>query len=366
MKELLEKTNKKTLILIGGFLILICIIIFGGALLYNKLFYKTSYPEIENIMRNATIEYLSDRKDKLPQNINESISITEETLVSTENMKSINELIKNNDISCDGKVIVTNINGNYRYNPIINCEGEYETIKFVDYINKNINITETENGLHKSGNDLIFKGDNVNNYLQFSNKMYRIVKITNDYTVLILTEKLDNIAWDNRYNIDKDSKTGINNYTVSRIKDYLTALYKGNTLISKEDKLLVASHNVPIGKRNTNESDKSGSIENTTILEDQYISLLPAYDFLNASLDKNCTTTIAESCSNYNYLAQYNLNWWTATANNKNTHQVYRINGSIKLTQASNTAYVRPVIYLNKDAIYVSGNGTKENPYKVK
>jgi len=366
MKELLEKANKKTLILIGGFLILICVIIFGGALLYNKLFYKTSYEEIENIMKKATIEYLNDRQEKLPQNTNESITITEKTLVSAEKMKSINELIKDDEASCDGEVIVTNINGNYRYNPILNCEGKYETLKFVDYINNNVDITETENGLYKVNDNLVYRGDNVNNYLQFSGKTYRIVKIKDNYTVLILTEKLDNISWDNRYNIEKDAKLGINNYNVSRVKDYLATLYEGTTLISEENKLLVANHNLPIGKRDSKETDKSGNIESSTILENQYISLLPAYDFLNASLDPNCTTTTAESCSNYNYLAQYNLNWWLATAYSKNTHQVYRVSGSIKLTSASSTAYIRPIIYLTNDIIYVSGDGTKENPYKVR
>ena len=38
-------------------------------------------------------------------------------------------------------------------------------------------------------------------------------------------------------------------------------------------KLLVTNHNVQIGKRNTDDTDKSGSLENSIILENQYISL---------------------------------------------------------------------------------------------
>lgn len=366
MKDLIEKTNKKTLILIGGFLILILIIIFGGALLYNKLFYKVSYEEAENIMKKASIEYLKNKPEKLPKNINDSITITEKTLVNAEYMKKINDLVKDENNNCEGQVTVTNINGNYRYNPILDCGNKYQTTKFIDYINKNVSTTETGNGLYNLNNELVYRGDNVNNYIKLSNKTYRIVKFKDEYTVLILTEKLENYSWDDRYNIEKNSNLGINDYPVSRIKDYLTTLYKNNTLINENDKLLVASHNLQIGKRTTNDTDKTGSLENSTILENQYISLLPAYDYLNASLDSNCKTTTSASCTNYNYLSNYKLNWWLATANQKTTYQVYKVNNHIVLSNASNTGYIRPVIYLTPDTIYVSGKGTQQNPYIVR
>lgn len=366
MKDLKEKLNKKTLILIGGFLLLVIIIIFSGALLYNKLFYSVSYDKVETIMKDAAKEYLNDRKDELPSNNNESVTITEDDLVSTELMKSINELVKDENASCIGEVIVTNINGNYRYNPILDCGDTYKSVKFVDYIKENIQVTKTGNGLYELNNELVYRGDNVNNYLTFSNYTYRIVKFTNDYTVLILTKKFKSIEWDDRYNIDKNSNSGINNYNVSRIKDTLNNIYKETTLISDNDKLLVASHNVKIGKRNNKDTDKSGSLENSTILENQYLSLLPAYDFLNASIDTNCTNTTAKSCSNYNYLAKFNYSWWLSTATSNNTHQVYKVNDSINLSNASSSAYLRPVIYLTKDVVYISGDGTKENPYKVR
>lgn len=366
MKDLLQKVNKKILFLIGGFLILVVIIFLGGALLYNKLFYKVSYEEVENIMKQGAIEYLNDRKEKLPVNINDSITITEKTLVNAEKMKSINELIKDENATCTGEVTVTNINGEYRYNPILNCDDEYERLKFTDYIKENVTTTETGNGLYKYDNTLIYRGDNVNNYVLISGKKYRIVKIKDEYTVLILTEKLQNMVWDDRYNIEKGSNLGINNYNVSRIKEYLNSLYEENILFKETDKLLIANHNLQIGKRTTDDTDKTGSLEDSNILENQYLSLLPAYDFMNASLDVNCTTTSSASCSNYNYLAKYNLTWWLATANSKNTYQVYKVTKSINLSSASSTAYVRPVVYLAKDTMYDSGDGSKENPYIVK
>ena len=102
------------------------------------------------------------------------------------------------------------------------------------------------------------------------------------------------------------------------------------------------------------------------IIEKQFIGLLPLYDYLNASLDTNCTTSISTSCMNYNYLAKYQNNWWTMTSTSLNTYNVFHISKSPALTSASSTAYVRPVLHLAKDAIYVSGDGTSENPYIVK
>lgn len=366
MKEILEKVNKKTLIIGGSFLLLIFIIIFGGALLYNKLFYKVSYQEVENIMKKATIEYLNDRTEKLPKNINDSITITENTLVNAEKMKSISELVKDENTTCTGEVIVTNINGNYRYNPILDCNDKYQSVKFTDYIKENISITETGNGLYNLNNELVYRGDNVDNYLKLSEKLYRIVKIKDDQVVLIYTDSLEQTIWDDRYNIERDDDSGINNYNVSRIKDYLANLYEGTTLINDSDKLLITTHNTQIGKRDNNETDKSGSIENSTVLENQYLSLLPAYDFLNASTDSNCTTTLAESCTNYNYLAKFNATWWLATGNSKNTYQVYKVKHQIKTSIANTEGVARVVITLTKDAIYVSGDGTKENPYTVR
>ena len=102
------------------------------------------------------------------------------------------------------------------------------------------------------------------------------------------------------------------------------------------------------------------------VLENQFIGLLQMNDFLNASLDVNCTNTNNPSCSNYNYLSKYKYNWWTITASSANSYRVFRISSNAEVTLASSSGYLRPVLYLTDDAIYVSGDGTKENPYIVK
>jgi len=369
MKDKLKTLDKKKLIIIGIFIISIIIIILGGALLYNKVLYKKSYTEVETIMLNAAKSHYQKNKEKLPQNINDSITITVETLIKNEEMDTITSYTKDKNTTCEGKVNITNINGNYRYTPILNCNDSHQTITLTEYINKNVNIVTEGNGLYNQNNTLVYRGDTIDNYLKLNNKIYRIVKFVDGHPVIILTDISENVEWDNRYNIENDTNSGINDYEVSRIKNYLDNLYNDNSenaLLSEDTKLLITRYNLPIGRRCNDDTDKTGKLENAAILTDQYIGLLPVSDFLNASLDKNCTNTTSKSCANYNYLNKYKYTWWTTTANSKNSFKVYTINDIASTSQASNNAYVRPVFYLAKDTIYVSGNGSKNNPFIIK
>ena len=109
-----EKFEKKNLIIMGVFLISIVIIIFGSALIYNKFFYKKTYSEVETIMLDAAKEHFKNNKDKLPQNINDTVTLTDKTLEKNELMNSIASYLKDDDTACTGEVKVTNINGSYR------------------------------------------------------------------------------------------------------------------------------------------------------------------------------------------------------------------------------------------------------------
>lgn len=369
MKDKSKKLEMKNLIIIGIFLISIIIILFGGALIYNKFFYKKSYSEVETIMLNAAKEHFKKHEEKLPKNINDSITLTDKTLIKNKEMDTIVSYTKDKNTSCSGEVTVTNINGDYRYAATLDCGKTYQTQSLIDYINNNIEIVTNGNGLYELNNELVYRGDKVNNYLKLNGKTYRIVKFKDEHPVIILTDESESVQWDNRYNIENDSNSGINDYEVSRMRDYLDKIYKNNNedaLLSETTRLLVTSYDLPIGRRRNADTDKTGSLENSKLLSNQYIGLLPVNDFLNASIDNNCTNTNAESCVNYNYLNKYKYTWWTATANSQNTYKVYIINNIAKTAQPSSHAYARPVLYLAKDTIYVSGDGTKANPYIVK
>ena len=369
MKEKSKESKFKNLIIAGIFPISIIIILLGSALIYNKFFYKKSYNEVEKIMLNAAQEYFNKYDEKLPLNINDSITITDETLIKSNYMDTILSYTKEKNVTCDGKVTVTNINGNYRYTSLLDCGNTYQTKYLTEQIKDNEQIVTEGNGLYNLNNELVYRGEYVNNYLKLSGRIYRIVKIKDGRPVIILTDTSDSVVWDNRYNIQTDNSTGFNDYEKSRMRTYLDNLYKAESegaLLTKTAKLLVTSHDLPIGRRVNADTDKTGTLENAKVLTNQYIGLLPISDFLNASTDVNCTETTSKSCINENYLSKYKYTWWTITANSNTTNKVYVVNGIAHTSTANSTAYIRPVLYLAKDTIYVSGNGTKNNPYLIK
>ena len=372
MKEKIEKIGKKKIILVVTFLVLIIVILFGGAFIYNKFFYKRSYSEIENIMLEAAKNYMTKNSNNLPKNINDSVTLSVSDLVRTEEMKELDEYLKDDSVSCKGSVMITNVNQTYRYTPNLDCGTKYKTLKFIDYIKEHQPIVENGNGLYNLNEELVFRGDSVHNYLKLSGKMYRIVKFSNEEAVIIYAEKSESMVWDDRYNIDKNSIIGINDYSVSKIKEYLDNLYRGTTILGVNKttlvdyKSLVVAYPLAIGKRSSKDTDKTGTLEKGVVMENQFIGLLPLYDYMNASLDANCTTSISASCMNYNYLAKYKYPWWVMTANSEKTYNVYRIDKSANLSSANGSAYVRHVFHLVKDALYVSGDGTYDNPYIIK
>ena len=74
---------------------------------------------------------------------------------------------------------------------------------------------------------LILGNLNVDNYVKLDNSLWRIVKITaNDEVVLISQDGAGYAtAWDDRYNEAKEYDAGINQYGVSRMREFLNKLY---------------------------------------------------------------------------------------------------------------------------------------------
>lgn len=369
MKDIMSRIETKKLIKIGMIAIIVIVCIIGFSLIYYNFFYQRSYQEIEEIMVDAAKHYYADNEDKLPKITGEIKSISTETLTENDYMKSITEYLKNEDIACKASVNITKLNNKYRFNPLLDC-GRYYKYEFItDKIKKTEKIVNEEDGLYQINEELVFKGEKIKNYVEFANTNWRIIKIKNNKLTLIYNgEKLDNITWDDRYNKERQSNTGINDYKVSRIKEYLNNLYKGNKLFKINDKLLISNSSLEIGKIGENDDDRNGTLSKSNILDNQYIGLITISDFMNASLDKNCTYATNLSCSNYNYLTDYDYKYWMITADKNTTHKVFRFDNydNISLKNASSSGYIRPVITIVSDAIYVKGNGSAKNPYIFK
>lgn len=360
-----DKQRKKLLVYgIGGIIGLVVIIVVL-LLVYNMFFKTYSYSEIESIMQNAATNYYKDNKDKLPANLGGQISISDSELTSAGFMKDLSKYIKNNTV-CSGKVVVTNVNYSYNYAPYLNCGDSYNTEEFYKKVLNTETVVSGGQGLYLSGETYYYRGENPNNYVKFAGHNWRIVKIDEAHRVqLIIDDFLDKQVWDDRYNEDKMFASGINDYRVSRIHDYLVNLYNSN-FFTTSDRAMLVDKSLCVGKRGEDSPTGTFNAECMDVMENQTIGLLPAYDFMNASLAKDCLTPSAGGCQNYNYLSTFDGNWWLVTADSLKTNNVYKCSESLVLSSAHTTAYPRIVVNIVGTARYVSGDGTKANPYVFK
>lgn len=353
-----------TMIIIFIVIIVVCIFAFGGKNQKNS----SSYSSMEQNLVIVVKKYLNDNAKLIPKNNGEITKVNLDILVNSE---YINELhsIEDENVKCSGYIQVVNKNNNYSYIPYIKCGNYYETKKISDYIKDNSPTVIDEDGLYKIANKYVFRGENPNNYLRMGERLYRIIEITEeDELKLISTEKTNNhIVWDDRYNVDRDRDEGINDFSKSRLKDSLEEIYNSVGFFSEQEKAKIIEHNICIGKRYRNDVSIDGSSECSVEYPNQYVSLLQLNEYPRASIDQNCKTINDKACANYNYLENISSLTRTITAVADNTYQVYYVsNGKTNVIKASGSFNIYPVIYIDKLSIYESGDGSIENPYIIK
>ena len=366
-REMKKKLMRIMLIVVGILvLLLIIILIFSLVTGGNK-----TYEEIEEDLKNAAIEYYEVQSGLLPQEEGETITVRASTLAEAGYMDPLSELREGE--SCSGRVEVTKVGDNIVYTPYLDCGDNYTTKELYKAVLEQ-GIVTSGNGLYDLNGEKVYRGDNVNNYVQLDNALFRIVKVTSDNKLLlILNEMESNMStyFDDRYNQDRLSNSGFNDYRISRMYQYLDDLYNNKqdySLLSNSDKEKLSTFNLCIGKRNPADTTNNNSIECTDVLENQMIGLLTASDYLNASLDANCRATTDKSCQNYNYLKLSGTDWWLVTGSSLNSYEVYsvRSSGYLYETNASSYKKVRPTIMLNNNVMIKSGNGSESNPYILK
>lgn len=312
----------------------------------------------ENNLVNAAKRYISANPNAAPTNDYDSRTIGISVLVAN---GYLNE--KMEGVSCYSSVTVTKMDNNYYYTPLIDCNNESDTVLLRNVLTKN--IVSTGSGLYYLNNEYIFRGDTPNNYLKFGDIIWRIVGIdkNNNIKIIYYGSSPDYESWDDRYNSITDSQDGINDYSVSRIKEYLDKYLSVNSeIFTSEKKARLSKFNVCTGKANL-ESNSINTCNETT--DSVIASIVTVSDYMNASLDASCSATNTKNCQNYNFL---NKTGWTLTANNKDTTSVYYITDrdGINFSNAYIPRAIRTVIALRNDIIYVSGTGSESDPYIIK
>lgn len=361
---------KRMAYVVGGFMIVL-VIIFICSLSVKKTY---TYAEIESILRKASVAYFKDHPEQLPTSEGGIVEIDAENLILAEKMQPLSEYT-GGTTTCSGSVKVEKSGSEFLYTPYLNCGDSYETVEFYKTVTKPENVVTTGYGLYNINGTYVFRGEQVNNYVELDEGLWRIVKVTpNNNVVLVRQDTVANtIPWDDRFNPVADYNAGINNYQTSRIKEYLKKLYDnpeekmGEVILSNSDKARMVSFNQCMGKRGKDEEGNNNSIECASAIPNQKLGLLTVSDYMLASIDPNCKKATSESCQNYNYL-KTNYDWWVSTSTKNVSYETYMVNdkGAIVSTYTSSYAYARPVIYLNDKILFKSGNGTETKPYKLK
>lgn len=187
-------------------------------------------------------------------------------------------------------------------------------------------------GLYLNNGLYIYKGDVDNNYIKFSNMIWRITKINQDGTVEIILDKyLNQLKWDNSNN----------NFVNSDISGYLN-----NEFIKfvEKDSLLKTS----ICIENVNELTNI-SCDNTS--KDNFINLLDVSTYLGSIVDEK------------SYLVDDDEVFWLRDRTESN---IWHTNGNkVSMSDAKSIYEIRPVVTLKASVPYYSGNGSIDNPYLI-
>lgn len=359
MVNFIKGIDKKVLYIVGGIVAFVILLVLG-VFIYRAIFgANIGYSKLEEKISKATVSYLTE-KDLLPS-VGTNITVDIDDLIENGNLKELDNYTKD---TCVGEVTVMNNGGEYLYLPSLQCS-EYTTNTLASQIIKD-NLVTSGAGLYHVGDEYIFKGKTVNNYIKFGNIVWRILKIDSNGNIRVikLEPETDKLQWDNKYNVNEQSSVGINDYENSLILEFLTNSYKK---ISTNNKKHLVAHNACVYKRSNLDLSVSSALDCSVTLDNQYISLINTSDFANASLDPNCDSIVAKSCVNYNYLYYVVASSWTTNGFADNTYEVVSLNGGVHSANiASDTDQYHWVIYLSGLEKFGSGTGTAKDPYIVK
>lgn len=186
-------------------------------------------------------------------------------------------------------------------------------------------------GLYHINGNYLYKGASVNNYIKYSNLLWRVVKINSDNTTeIILNDTINTLAWNK----------SITSYNKSDINSYLN-----NYFLPTLNKKLLTKTSICLDKV-TNLSD----ITCNKMDFSNYVKLLDITTFLNSQTSDS-------------YIADSDDILWF---NDNSDDKVWHSNGLSISSSTSNNFYdIKPVVTLKNTIQLKSGTGTIDDPYII-
>lgn len=201
------------------------------------------------------------------------------------------------------------------------------------------NIKENnEETLENINGDYYFKGKEVNNYIKYSNILFRIIKINKDNSITIISDKP----------ITSLAKGNSKDYTSSYINKWLNNQNQENTGILENN---LNNPSKYLTYTNTC-NDKITDTKNITCKEKQeetLITIPSMHDYINTG-----DTNSFMNNETYYYLINTNKDNKTWYVND---------NGGVTTSDNTDIIGIKPVLTLKNTTKLINGDGTKENPY---
>ena len=191
--------------------------------------------------------------------------------------------------------------------------------------------------------DTFITGEDPNNYIWYSGKLWRAVSVNNEagttklvtqWNISAITYSSGSTAFEGSYMEDWLNDTSVDGF-LGNLRDYENFI-------------------VTDAKWNATLTTSSSKPEETTMVEDA-VGLLNYYEYV---------TSYRGTTSSNGYLTN-GLEWWTLTPYSSSSVQyVYNV-GNANYSSPSYAIGVRPSINLKSSVKIVDGNGTIDNPYRL-
>ena len=207
-----------------------------------------------------------------------------------------------------------------------------KNITLVDKLTSLNNIAYQNDGLYEKDGYFYYKGRDVSNYVYYSGRLFRIIDINNGIR-MIDDETLTNLVW--TFNSDYQESL-----IYGWLKDYLTTLKDYDIYLQKN--------------KWCNEKIDIESYDCKDVLED-YVGLISVKDYLQAGAKNS-------------YLNN-NTYYWTINQDKDDNPLYVNNEGNINNIYKKDNNYfsygIRPVITLKEDITFISGDGSKNNPFII-
>lgn len=201
------------------------------------------------------------------------------------------------------------------------------------------NIKDNNEGNLKNINsDYYFTGKEVNNYVKYSNILFRIIKINKDNSITLISDKP----------ITSLAKGDSNDYKTSYINNWLNNQDKENTGILEKN-LNNPNKYLTYTNACNDKIDNTKNITCKSTLADTLITLPSLYDYINTGDTKSFMNN-----ETYYYLLNTNKDNKTWYIND---------NGGVTTSDNTDILGIKPVITLKSTNKLINGDGTKDNPY---